>query len=454
MRLGPPHRVAAASFRLFLKKPFWFGVQSLVLLLSIGAVCCAGVGLVAAPWLGCELLASQIEAATGVRPHRTRAWFGAAVLLLGVVTLLTITGWLAVFGLGHELGSGGPGPAAIFSHRGPAGTLWAAVAIAFLLSVLYILPMLYATVLLVDRGERIGRACLASTYLVFDGGFLRNYGMSLASHLLQALPLAVLYLTVHRSNLLILAVALVGVMGLLAVTVPVGQGMFTVAYLERRGLLPHPLPPPIALPLPLRVGLVALVSIPVVTVLLLFTPLARPIPLVETVPTVDGQLLVDRAVSEAPARHAVPDTALDLVVRSGTLSVEASDGGGAGHLSSPPLSRIRVFRVHDAFRIEADTPTGKTLATWIDRAGVRLDDGFGARLAFRMPPWALPTLALLAFLIPWWMGSVVARLANQSYGKGTDQPGDLLRALRNRALVLLPVGLLCLTAGIMTLRHP
>jgi hypothetical protein len=71
------------------------------------------------------------------------------------------------------------------------------------------------------------------------------------------------------------------------------------------------------------------------------------------------------------------------------VGVVASDGGGVGELplsAAGPIERVRVLRVRDTFAIELQQ-AGHTYLTRIDRAGVRLDDDFPARLRDRSRPW-------------------------------------------------------------------
>jgi hypothetical protein len=96
-------------------------------------------------------------------------------------------------------------------------------------------------------------------------------------------------------------------------------------------------------------------------------------------------------------------------------------------------------RVRDAFAIELGAGEA-SYVTWIDRAGVRLDDDLSARLEDRLPPWGLALLALAMLATALGMMPAVARLR-------TDAPGAA-RRLALVVLLLLPLHLTALALGL------
>ena len=122
------------------------------------------------------------------------------------------------------------------------------------------------------------------------------------------------------------------------------------------------------------------------------------------------------------------------------MQVTASDGGGAGGLplsSAAPIEAARVVRVRERYGIEL-TQAGRRYATWIDRAGVRLDDDLQARLLDRVPSWALlgmlgALLAIALALLP-----VLAQLGDvrrvYTLAPGARPTARDLSALRTRSL--------------------
>jgi len=145
--------------------------------------------------------------------------------------------------------------------------------------------------------------------------------------------------------------------------------------------------------------------------------------------------------------------------------VTASDGGGAGALrlaSSAPIERVRVVRVHDVYAVEI-TSAERAYTTWIDRAGVRLDDHLRARVLDHVELWGLVTilvsLLLTAMLLPIVLGPIseVRRLFAMT--RSEREPARKLLERRTSAIVrawlaaavLAPFAVGALLAGIRAL---
>src|SRR6201999_705944 len=106
----------------------------------------------------------------------------------------------------------------------------------------------------------------------------------------------------------------------------------------------------------------------------------------------EGELLSVLTPTRAKAARVVlPDTALEIRATTRALSVAASDGGGAGRLpltAAEPIEQVRVLRIRDAFALELKQG-GELYVTFVDRAGVRLDDDLRVRLLDRVGPFEL-----------------------------------------------------------------
>ena len=416
-----------SSVRLFRAQTVETLVLGAALVVALASVCC-GLGALAAPWFGCELFATQLAAGTGERPARTRAWLGAGLFLLGAVTIVASVAWLAALGLGPDM--------PVFEEAREAPDDVRTVVLftgGALLALVFIEPFLYAPILLVDRGGTIGGAVLESTRLVHEGGALAHLGLSIVSHLVQASPLivaaAAAAVFVGRAEV---AWAVIGATPLLAITIPIGQGMIVAAWIERRDRIVDPSSsrpegkPPRALIVLLAVVLLS----PIVALGLVVLSLARPSdPRLGSAPT--GEVVIDAEVTAGETRSfRVPTTALSVDVAGGWFSVVASDGGGAGALPRPgsALERLRVVRVRDAYAIEATTAS-ESYVTWVSRAGVRLDDDLRARLADRLPLVALVVLALALVAAPLGIARVLVGLAGV---RRLAAQGDAAEALAAR----------------------
>ena len=107
-----------------------------------------------------------------------------------------------------------------------------------------------------------------------------------------------------------------------------------------------------------------------------------------------------------PQRMYLEDTPLELHMGLGGVRVAASDGGGAGTLplrGHGTVTRVRVARQGGAYAIEV-TRGATAYLTWIDRAGVRLDDGLQRRLLDRA------SLGEIGFLIGTLLATALAML--------------------------------------------
>ena len=457
----------AGSLRLLRARPLATIALGAGIVLALLSVCC-GIGVVMAPWLLCELLALQLGQATArAVPHR-RAWISAGFILLGAVLLTASVGWLSWLGLG----TGDAQPAAdmagagLLARMAGAGSLLAAA--SALIALLFVLPFLYAPLILLESRAGLGGAVLESARLVSRGGVIAHVLLSLVVNVVQVLPALLAALTASwlvQDELAPLWVLFS--VPLLSLSVPLGQGMLVSAYVERSAEVANV--PAAALHAesswrPARRLLAfwaLLVVAPVLSFALLGASLVRPSRVPPgRVPEAAETVAALRPVTRVQRVHP-PGTALEIETGPRAVKVSASDGGGAGELplrSRAPIEAVRIVRVRERYGLEL-MQAGKPFVTWIDRAGVRQDDDLRARLIDRVPTWAL--LVMLAALLS--TGSallpVLAALAElrrhsarDSAERGAD---DALPAGRRRitrrayaaALALLPLAALSLYWG-------
>jgi hypothetical protein len=375
------------------------------IVLALLSVCC-GIGVVMAPWLLCELLALQLGQAGGRPLPHSRAWISAGVILLGAVLLTASVGWLSWLGLSADGQTPLPTPAepASLVPIGSAGDLLAVA--SALVSLLFVLPFLYAPLILLESRDGPIGAVLESARLVARGGALAHVLLSLCVNAVQVLPAllaalsAGLLLQDELGPLWVLFS-----LPLLSISVPVGQGMLVSAYAERRAEVASV--PEAALRgesgwRPAR-RLIAiwtlLVTAPVLSFAMLGASLVRPSRLPEGRAPDSAETVA--ALRPITGKHSIhpPGSALEIEVDARAVRVGASDGGGAGRLtlrSDAPIEALRVVRVRELYGIEV-MQRGEPSLTFIDRAGVRQDDDLRARLLDRVPSWAL--LAMLASLL-------------------------------------------------------
>jgi hypothetical protein len=158
------------------------------IVLSLVSIC-FGIGVLMTPWLLCELLALQLAEALGHPLPRSRAWIGACAILFGAVLLTASVGWLTWLGLGTDAAplESQQGTALALALR-PGGLL--AVASAFA-SLVFVLPFLYAPMIVIEGRASLGGAVLESARVVAGGGVLPHLLLSLVANIVQASPLLI-----------------------------------------------------------------------------------------------------------------------------------------------------------------------------------------------------------------------------------------------------------------------
>jgi hypothetical protein len=429
---APPPRLGASLQRSAALMLGRFGrtiALGAAIVLALVAVC-FGIGVLLAPWLLCELLALQLGEALGRPIARSRSWVAASAVLLGAVLLTASVGWLTGLGLGDDAAG-----AALRAHEGSLLALASAV-----VSLVFVLPFLYAPLVSIEAGVGLGAAVLESARLVSRGGVLRHLVLSLSAHAVSvAPPLLAACVALSSSQAESAPTWAALSLPLLSLTVPLGQGMVVSAYAERResfararvaGQSPRP-------PRALLALWVLLVAAPLLSSFsLLGVSFVRPSRLAEEPLPDGGETIAAFARLRGEARVQPPDTALEI--RAGTTGVEVvtSDGGGVGHLplrSRAPIEALRVVRVRDSYGIEL-VQAGRAYSTVIDRSGVRLDDDPRARLLDRVPSWALllmllSLLSTAALLLP-----VLAALGELRRSSDHEPVSEALSQRRMRTL--------------------
>lgn len=416
MRALLPAEALRKSWALLLLRPIATLSLALSLLTSLFAVCC-GLGVIAAPWFGCELLALQLGELDGAPPARRVTWLVAGSLqLVGLVLLCALSslGALSLAGIDEvDFLSLDASRLALLAPS-LVGT-----SIAHVLSLALLVHFGHAPAILVDRGGSALGAMLESARLVHVTGVVRSAVTSAASYVLELLP-AVLGIGVALSCDTLAAMIACGLVLLpvAALCIALGQGMRAASYLALRAAVPrHPRKPPRPVRSGLCLAFVALALVLLGPVLVTFS-LWKPAQVATGTLSDDREVLLEATAESSVRERYLADTALRLAISDRRVRVLASDGGGAGTLPLPrgSIAEVRVARAVQrgssepgpsvaTFSIEVRMTDGRVYLTSIDEAGVRLEDTLTLRLAERLPRRG--RIALFAVLV--WAALWIAR---------------------------------------------
>jgi hypothetical protein len=447
---------------------------------SLLSVCCV-LGLATTPWFICELFCLQLALCTG-QPVARGLWFvPAGALLLVAVLLVSAVAWITLLGTGPELSSQVPRLFSL-SLLMRTGGFYAVISSA--IALILIAPLLFAPLLILEQHWRFDAALIESVRLVVTRGVLGHVRLALCAHALQVAPLLAAAWFTLQFDPSQLPIGVLCAAPFLCASVPLGQGMLVWSYTQTRepalaepsqsttpseALEPSRASQPDA---DVRLGLRStglharawslLIVVPIASLVLLELALVRP----SRVPAGHapaGQLLAVLTPSGSqPARTQLSDTALEVSVSASEARVAASDGGGAGRLplmAAGPIARARVVRVRDAFAIEL-RQDGRDYVTWVDRAGVRLDDDLRVRLLDRVSPTQLWLLLCTLLLTAVSSVPVLNDLGRVQRGYRLPQArrpsADVLALDRTRserrariwALALAPLSLACLVLAL------
>ncbi|HEX7478808.1 MAG TPA: hypothetical protein VF331_13465 [Polyangiales bacterium] len=471
--------VLQASFGLLRARPVVTLALGTAIVLSLSSVCC-GLGLITTPWFMCELFALQLAQASGAAVSRTLSWIAASLLLLGAVLLVCAVAGLTLLGTAPELlvFEAEPLGLSLLARSTPFYALLASG-----VAVMFVLPFLFAPLILIEHAASLDSAVLESARRVMAGGPGQHARLSLAAHALQVAPPALVALATALIDPGSVPLAALCTVPLLCVTVPLGQGMIVCAYVQGRTArsgsepsepdLSHAASAPCAaeqrahrLTKRSTLAFLGLALLPMLSLLLLGASLVRPSRVARgTAPT--GVLVAELVVRTPRAQRMVlPGTALEVVVSPGSVRVVASDGGGVGELSlrsGQPIERVRVLRVRDAYAIEVHQLGARSSVATVDRSGVRLDDDLRVRMVDRVVPWGLGVVLLALVLtavltLPVLDGLARARLAH-ALPHGYRPAADVLELELRRSLrrvgvagaLLWPLSLAAVVVGLRAL---
>lgn len=445
-----PAALARGSLRLLRAHPVVsLSIGSAVVLTLLAVP--TGLGALLAPWFVCELFAVQLAMLGETPEPRGRGWASAALVVFFTVVVIAIAGWIAALGFGPDFTTADrslaplPWPEALRRGLLVAGTLALAVAAGT--------PFIYTPLVLLDRGGRLGGACLESAALVRRGGALRHYALAFFAYLLSLSPalasMIIVARTVERAATPLGALV---ALPLLPASIPLGLGLVTNAYLAQRKALPEAHLVRASGDLPR--GLVAFLSVvslaPLVGLLLMAgAGLVPSRPRVGTLP--EGA----RVIVDAPARaHIdVPHTTIEIDLEGSDASVFAGDRDGVGPLPptfSTAIERVRVGQIGDDFTIElVAAPSEGSRIVRVDRAGLRVDDSVEARLRSRSPDEVL-----IGFIVSF----AICALGSLAYlgPLGEARAKKRQRLVANRralvaALAVMPFSLMAFAAGAIAL---
>jgi len=459
-----------ASFSLLRQRPVVLPALGAAIVLSLVSVCC-GIGLLTTPWFLCELFATQLTQFTGKPAFHSVSWLPAGSILLGAVLLVVGVASLTLVGAGAEL------PAEVTPVSGVTTLMRSSgfyACISGTAALLLIVPVLYAPLALIERRAGFADALLESVRIVMRRGVWANLWLSLVAHLVQSSPLLLAAIWAAYGTRSLVPQALLIAAPLLAVSVPLGQGMIVWSYV---GLRSDASPPAPSTPPPPRTAAALrmisrwtfiwslVVALPIVALLLLGLSLIRPSTLgLGAAP--DGELVADLVPKGREVRQAtLESTSLEISTNGTWAKVVAADGGGTGELrlrDVGAVTRVRVVRVRDTFAIEVRQGATSSL-TFIDRAGVRLDDDLRARLSDRVSGRGALFVLLFPFVATLWTVPVLHRLGRVqlAFRKYPDRrPGEavldsaLRRSVQRTRLfvaLLLPLDLFALGLGVHAL---
>ncbi len=429
MRALGPAAALKASFDLLRARPVPTLVLGAALLTSLLSVVC-GVGAFAAAWFLCELFALQIGIGTGTPPVRTRAWLWAGLVQVLAVLVMSSTAGLALLAVGADVLLGGARSQA--SALDQVGLSAAVVIIAGGLSLALTVHFEHTPAILIDRGGSLSWALVESARLVSQSGSLRTWLTSGVAHGLQVAPavLGVSLASVVGSMASIPQWALV-LVPLCTVGLTLGQGMVVSSYLVLRE---HVAMPPDADGPNHPSGRFAILWTSLLTVALagpmcVSAALLRPSRPAEGSLEKTAAIVLELAPTSKAQQVYIPDTALSIRVNQKAARVVASDGGGAGKipLVSGKIAHVRVARVlvlpawtellpasTSAYAVEVTLASGRSFTTFVDEAGVRLDDSATRRLSVLLPTWSVLLLGLCLVWTAIWIARALPKQKKRS----------------------------------------
>jgi hypothetical protein len=385
---------ALASLRMLRLRPLVSLGLGAAVVFSLLSVCCL-FGFVTTPWFLCELFALQLALCIGRPIARSWSFVPAGAILLGAVLLVSAVAFITLLGSGPALARHVPQH---FSLTGlmRSGGFYAAVSSG--VALLVIAPLLYAPLIILERGWQLEAALVESVRLVVTRGVFASLGLSWCAHAVQVGPVLIACLVSLALEPGQLALSALCAAPLLCASVPLGQGMIVWTYSQVREPMDEPgdagsLGRKDAMVLAALRGSaqharawMLLIVLPLAALLLVQLSLIVPSRVASGAAPSGEVLGILTPSAVGTVRLVLPDTALEVSASVAEVKVSASDGGGAGVLplrAAGAIERVRVVRIRDALVVEL-RQAGQNFVTWVDRAGVRLDDDLRVRLLDRL----------------------------------------------------------------------
>jgi hypothetical protein len=391
---------ALGSLRMLRARPLVSLGLGAAVVFSLLSVCCV-LGFVTTPWFLCELFALQLAMCIGRPIARSWSFVPAGAILLGAVLLVSAVAWITLLGSGPALARHAPQQFSLTSLM-RSGGFYAAVSSG--VALLVIAPLLYAPLIILEHGWQLEAALVESVRLVVTRGVFASLGLSWCAHAVQVGPVLIACLVSLAIDPSQLALSALCSAPLLCASVPLGQGMIVWTYTQvREPSDAAPLEPGLSSSAraPTNDTTVAaalrgcagharawtvLIVLPLAALLLVQLSLVVPSRVASGAAPSGEVLGILTPAAEGTVRVVLPDTALEVSATAHEVKVSASDGGGAGTLplrAAGAIERVRVVRVRDALAVEL-RQAGRDFVTWVDRAGVRLDDDLRVRLLDRL----------------------------------------------------------------------
>lgn len=419
------------------------------MVISLCAVC-GGIGLLLAPWFVCELLSLQLEALDRrVRP-RGREWVLACVVVLGMVLVVASAGWLAALGFGPDVASADSASAPLPWPEALRRVLLISVALG--LAVAFTAPFLHAPLVLLSRGGRLGGALLESASLMRQSGALPHLTLSFLAQALCLSPALLSAIVVARTfERAATPLGILAALPLLPLSIPLGLGMVSSAYVQHEPALGDPQHAHRQPPLPVlhRALLITNVLAPLIGLALIGASALLPAgPLPGPAPR--GELVASlRPDERREASLRVPDTSLQIAVTPDALRLVS---GREEPLILPwpaPIEELRVVRLAQRYAIEIRGGGERMDHVEIDAAGTRVDDSVRQRLIRHLSGWVL-LLFLAGFTVVSLAGPTAfapAGRARIARARGESDPSEQRRSL-HAAAAIVPFALLVLASGV------
>lgn len=476
LRALGPTAALRASIALLRQRPLAIFAVGLALYLSTAAVVC-GFGMVAAPWFACELLALLMSTGLGTPlPRSPTAWLWAGMVQMIAIIVLSSVASLALTSLGVDVGRDvGQG---LLGAQLAEGLLVMVVAGGLVLSLTVCFE--HAPAILIEHGGGFIPALLESSRLVSRHGLLRTWATSAVAHgMPMAAGLGLIVVLARRATLAASVGFLCLLMPLLVFALVLGQGMMVASYLHLRAQVTDPRrvskeSAPSKLGTASWAILLSCVALGPVAVSL---ALLKPAPPRSQALAADLPVLLTVPAKGKPSALYVPGSALRVQVATRSVHITGSDDGGAGAIPGAyNVKQVRVAQAHgvlpellrrapaeSTFGVEMTLADGRVLTTWVDEAGVRLDDSLSRRFAARLSPTGGLALILCFAWTAFWiarslppLGRIRRKLVGQRpAGLADDHEMRLRTALRARALGtslwLVPPALGSVTIGLSAL---